>query len=145
MTTLAVAGRSSLSIGRRWAAPTAFLVLALIDIFFFAHYAHKGDATLAFSQPFAKVTVPNLSFPGRAVAYVMGALSVVLAVARVFELNKVLRRVTVRLVDAEQVLRHGPASFAGCHLTSYTTGGRGFRHSASGPGDFGAGNFGIRL
>jgi ABC-type uncharacterized transport system permease subunit len=98
MTTLAVAGRSSLSIGRRWAAPVSFLVLGLIDIFFFAHYAHKGDATLAFSQPFAKVTVPNLSFPGRAVAYVMGALTLVLAGLRVFELGKAVRRVSIGLV-----------------------------------------------
>jgi simple sugar transport system permease protein len=98
MTTLAVAGRSPLSIGRRWVAPAAFLLLGLIDIFFFAHYAHRGDATLAFSQPFAKVTVPNLSFPGRAVAYVVGGLSIVLAVLRAFELGKVLRRVTIGLL-----------------------------------------------
>jgi len=98
MTTLAVAGRSSLSIGRRWVAPAAFLLLALIDIFFFAHYAHKGDATLAFSQPFAKVTVPNLALPGRATAYVMGGLSVVLAAARALELGKVARRASIGLV-----------------------------------------------
>jgi general nucleoside transport system permease protein len=98
MTTLAVAGRTSLSVGRRWAAPVAFLVLGLIDVFFFAHYAHKGDATLAFSQPFAKVTVPNLSFPGRTVAYVLGALTIVLAGVRMFELGKVVRRVTIGLV-----------------------------------------------
>jgi general nucleoside transport system permease protein len=98
MTTLAVAGRSSLSIGRRWVAPAAFLVLALIDIFFFAHYAHRGDATLAFSEPFAKVTVPNLSLPGRPTAYVVGGLSVVLAAARAFELGKVARRASIGLV-----------------------------------------------
>ena len=98
MTTLAVAGRSSLSIGRRWVAPAAFLLLGLIDIFYFAHYAHPGDATLAFSQPFAKVTVPNLSLPGKQTAYVMGAASIVLAVVRVFDIGKVWRRVTIGLV-----------------------------------------------
>ena len=98
MTTLAVAGRSSLSIGRRWVAPAAFLLLGLIDIFYFAHYAHPGDATLAFSQPFAKVTVPNLSLPGKQTAYVMGAASIALAVVRAFDIGKVWRRVTIGLV-----------------------------------------------
>jgi ABC-type uncharacterized transport system permease subunit len=98
MTTLAVAGRSSLSIGRRWVAPATFLLLGLIDIFYFAHYAHPGDATLAFSQPFAKVTVPNLSLPGKQTAYAMGAASIALAVVRVFDISKAWRRVTIGLV-----------------------------------------------
>ena len=31
--------------------------------FVLGHFAHAGDATFAFSQPFAKVTVPNLTLP----------------------------------------------------------------------------------
>ena len=50
---------------RRWLAPATFLLFGLIDIFVLGHFAHPGDATFAFSQPFAKVTVPNLTLPAR--------------------------------------------------------------------------------
>ena len=46
---------------RRWLAPATFVLFGLIDIFVLGHFAHAGDATFAFSQAFAKVTVPNLS------------------------------------------------------------------------------------
>ena len=50
---------------RRWLAPVAFAVFGLVDILVLGLNSHQGDATFAFSQPFAKVTVPNLSLPGR--------------------------------------------------------------------------------
>ena len=84
---------------RRWLAPATFLVFGLVDIFVLGGYAHKGDATFAFSQPFAKVTVPNLSLPAAVTCYVCGAISIALALAMAFlPLSKMLRRVAIGLV-----------------------------------------------
>ena len=59
--TVLEAGAAPVSAVRRWLAPATFLVFGLIDIFVLGLNAHHGDATFAFSQEFAKVTVPNLS------------------------------------------------------------------------------------
>ena len=48
---------------RRWLGPATFAVFGLVDIFVFGLLAHHGDVTFAFSQPFARVTIPNLSLP----------------------------------------------------------------------------------
>jgi simple sugar transport system permease protein len=100
MTTLAVPGRLQLGVGRRWIAPATFVVLGLVDILVFGRYAHHGDATFAFSQPFAKVTVPNLELPAAATCYVLGALSIALGALRVVDVGKVVRRVSIGLVLA---------------------------------------------
>ena len=85
---------------RRWLAPATFLLFGLIDIFVLGHFAHNGDATFAFSQPFAKVTVPNLTLPARVTCYVCGAISIAIAVARAFlPLSKMLRRVAIAVVS----------------------------------------------
>jgi general nucleoside transport system permease protein len=84
---------------RRWLAPATFLAFGLIDIFVLGGYSHKGDATFAFSQPFAKVTVPNLSLAAAVTCYVCGAISIAIAVARAFlPLSKVWRRVAIGAV-----------------------------------------------
>ncbi len=84
---------------RRWLAPATFLAFGLVDIFVLGGYAHKGDATFAFSQPFAKVTVHNLSLPAAATCYVCGGISIALGLAMAFlPLSKVLRRVAIGLV-----------------------------------------------
>jgi ABC-type uncharacterized transport system permease subunit len=81
---------------RRWLAPITFLAFGLIDIFVLGGYSHKGDATFAFSQPFAKVTVPNLSLAAAVTCYVCGGISIAIAVARAFlPLGKMLRRVAI--------------------------------------------------
>ena len=67
---------------RRWLAPVSFAVFGLVDIFVFGLLAHHGDVTFAFSQPFAKVTIPNLSLPAAETCYAAGALTLVLAVLR---------------------------------------------------------------
>ena len=92
MTTLAVPGRLQLGVARRWIAPATFVVLGLVDILVFGRYAHHGDATFAFSQPFAKVTVPNLTLPAAATCYVLGAASIALGALRVVDVGKVVRR-----------------------------------------------------
>lgn len=101
MTTLAGPARISLGLTRRLLAPAAFLVLGLVDILVFGAYAHHGDATFAFSQPFAKVTVPNLKLPAAETAYACGAASIALAALRAaVDPGKVVRRVTIGLVLA---------------------------------------------
>jgi ABC-type uncharacterized transport system permease subunit len=85
---------------RRWLAPATFLVFGLIDIFVLGLNAHKGDVTLAFSQPFAKVTVPNLTLPAAATCYVCGAITIAIAAVRAFvPLTVALRRVAIGLVS----------------------------------------------
>ena len=85
---------------RRWLAPATFLVFGLIDIFVFGLNAHKGDATFAFSQEFAKVSVPNLNVPAAATCYVCGAITIAIAAVRAFvPLNVALRRVAIGLVS----------------------------------------------
>ena len=62
--------------------------------------AHKGDATFAFSQEFAKVTVPNLTLPAAATCYVCGAITIAIAAVRAFvPLNTALRRTATALVS----------------------------------------------
>ena len=96
----AVLTASPTSTFRRWLAPATFLVFGLIDIFVLGLNAHKGDATFAFSQPFAKVTVPNLTLPAAATCYVCGAITIAIAAVRAFvPLNVALRRVAIGLVS----------------------------------------------
>jgi general nucleoside transport system permease protein len=96
----AVLTAAPVSTFRRWLAPATFLVFGLIDIFVFGLNAHKGDATFAFSQEFAKVAVPNLTLPAAATCYVCGAITIAIAVVRAFvPLNVALRRVAIGLVS----------------------------------------------
>ncbi|MGH3202195.1 MAG: ABC transporter permease [Streptosporangiaceae bacterium] len=69
---------------RRWLAPATFVLFGIIDIFALGYYSHSGDATFAFSQPFSKVTVPNLSMAARVTCDVCGGISIAIAVARAF-------------------------------------------------------------
>ena len=84
---------------RRWLAPATFAVFGLVDIFVFGLLAHHGDVTFAFSQPFARVTIPNLSLPAAETCYACGALTLVLAALRaVVKLSTLWRRVTIGVV-----------------------------------------------
>jgi general nucleoside transport system permease protein len=83
---------------QRWVAPATFLAFGLVDIFVLGGYSHRGNATFAFSQPFAKVTVPNLGLAAAVTCYVCGGITIAIAVARAFPLSKVLRRVAIGLV-----------------------------------------------
>jgi ABC-type uncharacterized transport system permease subunit len=94
------AGAAPTSAVRRWLAPATFLVFGLIDIFVLGLNAHQGDATFAFSQEFAKVTVPNLTLPAAATCYVCGAITIAIAAVRAFvPLNVALRRAAIALVS----------------------------------------------
>ncbi len=84
---------------RRWLAPATFLLFGLIDIGVLGYFSHSGDATFAFSQQFAKATVPNLSLPAAVTCDVCGGISIAIAVVRVFApMGKVLRRVGIAAV-----------------------------------------------
>jgi general nucleoside transport system permease protein len=97
--TLLEPGVAPVSPFRRWLAPATFLVFGLVDAFVLGGYSHKGDAVFAFSQSFAKVSVPNLSLPAATTCYVCGGISIALAAARAFApMRKVQRRVTLGLV-----------------------------------------------
>jgi simple sugar transport system permease protein len=66
---------------RRWLGPVAFALFGVMDIVF-GLYAHHGDVVFAFSQPFAKVSVPNLSLPAAVTCYVCGGVTLALAALR---------------------------------------------------------------
>ena len=93
------AGTAPGSAFRRWLAPATFAFFGLIDIALLGLYSHKGDATFAFSQPFAKVTVPNLTLPAAVTCYVCGGMSIAVALLIAFlPLSKLWRRVAMALV-----------------------------------------------
>jgi ABC-type uncharacterized transport system permease subunit len=85
---------------RRFAAPITYTVLGLVDILVFGRNAH-GDATFAFSPQFAKVSVPNLVLPAAATCYVLGGITLALAVVR---LLSILGRLTLGAVARRVVL-----------------------------------------
>ena len=90
---------------RRWLAPATFVLFGLIDIFVLGHFAHSGDATFAFSQEFAKVTVPNLTLPAKTTCYVAGGISIAIGVARAFvPMGMWLRRACMAVVSFLLVL-----------------------------------------
>jgi simple sugar transport system permease protein len=96
-------GTGAAAWGGRFAAPITYLVFGLVDILVFGLHAH-GNATFSFTPQFAKVTVPNLVVPAAATCYLCGALTLVLAGARllavlgIVRLGRVLLRVFVGLV-----------------------------------------------
>jgi general nucleoside transport system permease protein len=92
-------GAAPVSTFRRWLGPATFLLFGLIDILVLGYFAHSGDATFAFSQPFAKVTVPNLAMAAAPTCYVCGGISIALALARAFvPMGKWLRRTAIGVV-----------------------------------------------
>jgi general nucleoside transport system permease protein len=96
---LDLAARPPSSALQRWLAAATFAAFGLVDIFVLGTYSRHGDATFAFSQPFAKVTVPNLTLPAAITCYVCGAITLVIAVLRAFlPLGKVLKRVAIAVV-----------------------------------------------
>jgi general nucleoside transport system permease protein len=95
-----LAGASLGSMLRRWLAPATFLLFGLIDIFVLGYFSHSGDATFAFSQAFAKVTVPNFTLAARVTCYVCGGISIAIAAVRAFwPLSTMWRRVAIAVVS----------------------------------------------
>jgi general nucleoside transport system permease protein len=89
--------------GDRLAAPVTFALFGLADILLFGVNS-RGDATFAFSQEFARVSVPNLALPAAATSYACGAVTLALAVVRLLASlgwmrhGRAARRVAIGLV-----------------------------------------------
>lgn len=99
MSALGVPAGPRARIDRQLVAVSAFVLFGLIDIVGFGLQARHGDAQLAFSQEFAKVTVPNLALPAAATAYACGAISIAAGLLRLFvPLGAVARRVSIGAV-----------------------------------------------
>jgi ABC-type uncharacterized transport system permease subunit len=87
------------TVDRRAVASATFVLFGLIDIVGLGLYAPHGDATFAFQQEFAKVTVPNLALPAAVTAYVCGAISIAAGLLRLFvPQGKIARRVGIGVV-----------------------------------------------
>ncbi len=84
MTALATVtpARTAVSVNRRLLAAGTFVLFGLLDIVLFGLFGHKGDATFALALPGASVHVPSLHLPAVLTAYVLGAISILLGVAR---------------------------------------------------------------
>ena len=96
---LDLAAKPPSSTFRRWLAPATFAVFGLVNIFVLGTYSHHGDATFAFSEAFAKVSVPNLSLPAAITCYVCGAITLVIAVLRAFlPFSKLMKRASIAAV-----------------------------------------------
>jgi general nucleoside transport system permease protein len=100
MTALAtVTARAPITVSRKFVAASVFAVFGLVDILGFGLYAHKGDATFAFALLGAKVHVPTLGLPAGPTCCVLGAITLVVAVARALtDESPVLKRAGIGVV-----------------------------------------------
>jgi simple sugar transport system permease protein len=99
MTALAAPLNAPISLTRRVIAPATLILLGLVCVLGFGMYAKHGDAHFAFSQAFAKVTVPNLDLPARTTCYVLGSLSIAIGVARgLVPMGKLAARLSIGAV-----------------------------------------------
>jgi ABC-type uncharacterized transport system permease subunit len=67
---------------RRYLAPAFFLLLGAIDIALFGLFAHAGHATFVLSISGSGTQLPNVHAPAAPVCYVVGAISIALAIWR---------------------------------------------------------------
>ena len=82
MTTLTAPVRVAAAVNARWLAAGTFALLGAADIGVFGFFAHSGDAVFALSLPGASPHVPGIRVPGAVSCYVLGAVSIGLAVLR---------------------------------------------------------------
>jgi general nucleoside transport system permease protein len=82
MTALASVTRAPLAANRRLLAAGTLVAFGLVDVLLFGLAGHKGDATFALSLIGAKLSVPSIHAPAVAVAYVLGAASILIGIAR---------------------------------------------------------------
>jgi simple sugar transport system permease protein len=99
MTALAVPVRAHATVSRRAVAAGTFILLGLIDIFLFGLFAHKGDATFAFTVSGTSVSVPSIHAPAALTAYVLGALSIAIGMLRaVTDPGAMAKRLSIAVV-----------------------------------------------
>jgi simple sugar transport system permease protein len=99
VTTLTAPIRLQATLNRKYLAVGTFALLGVIDIAVFGFYAHSGDAVFALSLPGASPHVPSIHVPGAPACYLLGAISVGLAVLRALvDLSRRGRRLTIAAV-----------------------------------------------
>jgi ABC-type uncharacterized transport system permease subunit len=101
MTALAatVARSPLVSANRRLLAAGTLVLFGLIDVLIFGLFSHKGDAAFALSLSGAKVTVPAVRIPAGPTAYILGAASILIGIARGTVTNSpALRRLSIGAV-----------------------------------------------
>jgi general nucleoside transport system permease protein len=101
MTALAatVARSPLVSANRRLLAAGTLVLFGLVDVLIFGLFSHKGDAAFALSLSGAKVTVPAVRIPAGPTAYILGAASILIGIARGTVTNSpVLRRLSIGAV-----------------------------------------------
>ena len=86
-------------VSRRAMAAATLILFGLIDIFLFGLFAHKGDATFAFTVSGTSVHVPSIQAAATPVAYVLGAISVAIGMLRaVTDPSALVKRLSIAVV-----------------------------------------------
>jgi general nucleoside transport system permease protein len=99
MTALATVTRVPSVTNRRLLAAGTLILFGLLDIFVFGLFAHKGDATFAFSLSGAKISVPNVSVPAAPVAFALGSASIVIGIGRAMvTVSPLMKRLSIGAV-----------------------------------------------
>ena len=99
MTALATAVRAPLTVNRRLLAAGTLVAFGLVDVLLFGLSGHQGDATFALSLIGAKFVVPSIHAPATPVAYILGAASIVIGIARALVTESpVLKRLSIGAV-----------------------------------------------
>jgi general nucleoside transport system permease protein len=100
MTALATVTRAPVTVNRRHLAAAVFVLFGLVDILLFGVLAHsRGDATFALALPGASVSVPSIHVPAAQLAYLLGAASILIGVARAtVEESTAVKRLSIAAV-----------------------------------------------
>ena len=99
MTALATVTRAPLTVNRRYLAGGVLVLFGLVDMLVFGFFAHKGDATFQLALPGASVNVPSIHAAAGPVSYILGALSILLGVARAaFDEPTLVKRLSIGAV-----------------------------------------------
>ncbi|HEY1324232.1 MAG TPA: ABC transporter permease [Streptosporangiaceae bacterium] len=99
MTTLATVTRAPVAINRKLVTGGVFILFGLVDMLVFGLLAHPGDATFQLALPGASVHVPSISVPASQLCYVLGALTILIGIARAtFDEPTWLKRLSIVLV-----------------------------------------------
>ena len=99
MTALATAVRAPLTVNRRLLEAGTLVAFGLVDVLLFGLSGHQGDATFALSLIGAKFVVPSIHAPATPVAYILGAASIVIGIARALVTESpVLKRLSIGAV-----------------------------------------------
>jgi simple sugar transport system permease protein len=96
VTALTAPVRLPVTLSRRYLAAGFFVLLGVIDAAVFGIFSHAGDATFQLSISGSGVQIPDIAVPAAIVCYVVGMISVLLGLLRVWiEPGKLGRRLSI--------------------------------------------------